>query len=104
MFSQSPKKASPLAATKLAPAYYYQKLHEDQISHHKKLEFNAFMSNKEFGSKNGLMNKSNFISHPGRKSSNADDEKEAIAAPAVVNSGKKFTGKNATILDFLNKK
>lgn len=103
IFSQSPKKDSPFAASKLAPTYYYQKLHEEQISHHKKLDFNAFGSDKELGSKNGGLHKSSFTSHQKRKSSIAD-EIEGNASAVPTNSAKKISGKNATILDFLNKK
>ncbi len=92
-----------MAVSKLAPAYYYQKLHEEQISHHKKLDFNAFSGNKHMGAKNVGLHKSNFTSHQKRKNSNAD-ENENNPVHNIENSGKKFTGKNATILDFMNKK
>jgi uncharacterized protein YdaT len=103
IFSQSPKKASPLATSKLAPAYYYQNLHEEQISHHKKHDFTASGISKDLGSQNGSLYKSSFISNQKKKNSNAD-ENENNTSLKTVNNGKKFTGKNSTILDFLIKK
>lgn len=89
--------------SKLAPAYFYQKLHEEQISHNKLLDFNALIGNKDLAAKTGGLHKSSFTSHQKSKISNAD-ENENNALNGTVNSGKKFTGKNSTILDFLNKK
>ena len=51
----------------------------------------------------GGLYKSNFTNHQKRKSSNAD-ENENNASHNPVNNGKKFTGKNTTIMDFLIKK
>jgi len=103
IFSQSPKKASPLATSKLAPAYYYQKLHEEQISHHKKLDFTASGISKDLGCNNGSLYKSSFTSNQKKKNSNAD-ENENKTSLNTENNGKKFSGKNSTILDFLIKK
>jgi len=103
MFTQSPNKASPLTQSKLAPAYFYQKLHEEQISHHKKLDFGNHGNNKDLLNKSGGLYKSNFTFHQKRKNSNVD-ENENNANQSLVGSAKKFGAKNSTILDFLNKK
>jgi len=102
MFSQSPKIASPLPQSKLAPAYHYQKLHEEQIGHHKKLDFGILGHNKEFSSKNGTIYKSNFVNHSNRNNSNDDENDHNTQNP--INSGKKYSEKNSKISDFLIKK
>lgn len=103
MFSHSPKKSSPLVQSKLAPAYFYQKLHEEQVSHNKKLDFGNHGNNKDLLSKSGGLYKSNFTFHQKRKNSNVD-ETENNSSQGIIGSAKKFSGKNSTILDFLNKK
>jgi hypothetical protein len=103
LFSQSPKKHSPLGLSKLAPTYQFQKLHEEQIILHKKLDFGIQSNNKDILSKNGGLYKSNFTVHQKRKNSNVD-ENENNTSQSIIGSGKKFSSKNSTILDFLNKK